>query len=468
MTIATGRPMRNSDYLALKNDAPRSPDVAVIGSGASGMGAAYRLHEAGHRVRVFERGPRVGGRMQTFHRDGFLNERGPIQIAGSYSSLIGILRDSGLINQLIPASAMMDLYAPDGRWHRFDIHHMQRDLLRSDLLSAREKLDMLKLARDAFKYRKYLDPEDLSKMAFMDGLSADEYSRARFTEHAHDVLIHTIARAFIGAAPEEVSAVDLIFSSAAFAGKQKYFALRDGMGSYAGQLSKLFDVKTRAEVIGVVQKSNQVEVTWRDADNVERTETFGGVVIATEHDAAAEIHSALDEWRKDFLANRIKHAQMVGLHIATGARLNTDASIVYACPTSDVSQLQAINLEHNKVPGRQPTGKGMVTVYASVDWSRDLLHEDDEKVTQKLMDMGSRLIPTLGNDVIFTDVSRWANTWMVPYPGYWKAMKEFRERSGQDRLIQLAGDYFATSNINTASTSGEAAARRLLNAQRAH
>jgi oxygen-dependent protoporphyrinogen oxidase len=107
----------------------------------------------------------------------------------------------------------------------------------------------------------------------------------------------------------------------------------------------------------------------------------------------------------------------------------------------------------------------MVTIYASVEWSRTLIHEDDELVTKQMLAACEALVPTIGDRVMFTDVSRWENSWMQSYPGYWTGMKEFQTRSRDDRLIHLAGDYFCTGNLNTASAAGEAAARRLLTAR---
>jgi hypothetical protein len=44
-------------------------------------------------------------------------------------------------------------------------------------------------------------------------------------------------------------------------------------------------------------------------------------------------------------------------------------------------------------------------------------------------------------------------------------MRTFHEiRRSRDRRVQLAGDYFATSNLDAASTAGERAARDLLGA----
>ncbi len=43
--------------------APKS--VAVLGAGITGLTAAYRLTQLGHRVRVFEQSGRVGGAIST-------------------------------------------------------------------------------------------------------------------------------------------------------------------------------------------------------------------------------------------------------------------------------------------------------------------------------------------------------------------------------------------------------------------
>ena len=56
---------------------PSDVDVAVIGAGAAGIGAARRLHEAGAvSVLVLEARDRVGGRVNTIEPAGFPLDRG--------------------------------------------------------------------------------------------------------------------------------------------------------------------------------------------------------------------------------------------------------------------------------------------------------------------------------------------------------------------------------------------------------
>jgi len=51
--------------------------VAIIGGGISGLALAHGLHSRGTQVTLLEAGPRLGGNIQSRHREGFLTEAGP-------------------------------------------------------------------------------------------------------------------------------------------------------------------------------------------------------------------------------------------------------------------------------------------------------------------------------------------------------------------------------------------------------
>jgi oxygen-dependent protoporphyrinogen oxidase len=77
------------------------PEVIVVGAGASGLAAAFRLERAGFRVRVLEAGDRVGGKMWTTTRDGFTFDRGPTAIFDRYVNVLGIVADAGLEDEVL-------------------------------------------------------------------------------------------------------------------------------------------------------------------------------------------------------------------------------------------------------------------------------------------------------------------------------------------------------------------------------
>jgi phytoene desaturase len=54
-----------------------SRNIAIIGSGFSGLSAAAYLAEMGHKVDVYEKNDTIGGRARQFEEDGFLFDMGP-------------------------------------------------------------------------------------------------------------------------------------------------------------------------------------------------------------------------------------------------------------------------------------------------------------------------------------------------------------------------------------------------------
>lgn len=52
-------------------------DIAIIGSGFSGLAAASYLAQAGHHVTIYEKSTRIGGRARQLKKDGFTFDMGP-------------------------------------------------------------------------------------------------------------------------------------------------------------------------------------------------------------------------------------------------------------------------------------------------------------------------------------------------------------------------------------------------------
>lgn len=78
--------------------------IAVLGAGATGLTAAYRLAQKGHRVRVFEASDRVGGAVRTEIVDGWLIEGGPNSMLAGDPAVAALIDELGLSGQRVAAN----------------------------------------------------------------------------------------------------------------------------------------------------------------------------------------------------------------------------------------------------------------------------------------------------------------------------------------------------------------------------
>lgn len=101
----------------------RSLRIAVVGGGLTGLSAAFyacRLaDEAGIRasVAVFESSNRLGGKVNTLRRDGFVIERGPDSFLGRKLPMLHLAKDLGLLDELVGTNpaAVKTYLAHDGK-----------------------------------------------------------------------------------------------------------------------------------------------------------------------------------------------------------------------------------------------------------------------------------------------------------------------------------------------------------------
>lgn len=98
----------------------RSADpIAILGAGAAGLTAAYRLTQAGIPCEIFESSGRVGGRIWTlpnFNKEGQFCELGAELVDTNHEDLIALAGELGVgIQELKDGDAGVELYHFDGK-----------------------------------------------------------------------------------------------------------------------------------------------------------------------------------------------------------------------------------------------------------------------------------------------------------------------------------------------------------------
>jgi oxygen-dependent protoporphyrinogen oxidase len=436
-------------------------DVAVVGAGPAGIAAAFRLQQAGYRVRVFEAQDRVGGRTKTTRRDGFSFDSGAVNLLSSYTHMLGILRDAGLQDEVMACGSMIGV--PLGN----DIHYIDADqrirdiptLARTGVLSTRSKLKLGRLAYDVVRARPQLSYADLWKATDLDTESAGAYARRVLNDEICDNLVDAVVRGSICLPADGLSKADFFFSLAHWMGVQ-LLTMRDGMGTYAELMAKQLDIRLQTPALEVEERGDEVQVTYRDTDG-EHTARAAACVIAVPAAPSAALVPQLDDWRREYLTN-MEYVKSVVMTVAQSRPVDQPAALFL--PAKDRgTDVSVITVPNRMTPWRMPPGKGLVTIIVAAGLGQQLLIKDDDDVRSALLPVIEHAVPGLTGDIEWCHIDRWDPLLPVHKPGFTTGLTKFHHLSQQhDRRIQFAGDYWALGCVETSTASGERAAKALM------
>jgi oxygen-dependent protoporphyrinogen oxidase len=431
----------------------------VVGAGPSGLAAAWRLKEAGRRVVVFESRDRVGGQLLSVRRDGFLMEAGTTILPEAYDSVMRLVRDVGMTEELIPANSLMG-FMREGELHYLRANRLALDAARTKLLSPRAKLKVAKLAWDTLKLRSLLSYEDLSVAGEYDVETPEDYCRRRGLDgELYDYLIEPTVRGGAGVPGNMISVVEFFFLWQKVLGT-KLFAFRDGYSSFPQRLADgLPDVRLNTKVLEVVEDADGVRISY-DGPDGQHTETGSGAIVSSMGNLVPDIVPQLDPHRAKFL-RELNYTSTMSINLALRRVPDCPASfIVVPKPVSE--GLFAVILEHNKAPDRAPAGKGLVSLFMMNQWALDHMEATDEQILADVLPDAERVLPGLGQDIEFARINRWYPVLVYSHPGLYRELGRFHSSRDLTSRIHLAGSYNSSGNVNTATTAGERAARELL------
>jgi len=127
--------------------------------------------------------------------------------------------------------------------------------------------------------------------------------------------------------------------------------------------------------------------------------------------------------------------------------------------------------EHlDKVTCRGPGGREtiercdvcVIATRACDVWAAAMRSLSDAEVFGRGIVKIERVLPGISRLVEGYHVQRWDFTATKSFPGYYKQLAEVTRRLNPGGRVQLAGDHFALACVNTAVTSGELAAGRII------
>jgi oxygen-dependent protoporphyrinogen oxidase len=390
-------------------------------------------------------------------------EAGTTILPEAYGSVMQLVHDAGLDDQLMPASYLMGFMRGD-EMHMLRANRLALDAARTRLLSLRAKVKAGKLAIDAFRLRNVLSYEDLSSAREYDFETPEEYAKRRgLYGELYDYLIDPVVRGGAGVPGEMISAVEFFFLWQKVLGS-KLYAFKEGYSQFPAALAAgIDDVRLGTEVKEIVERGDEVTVTYTDASG-DHSETAAGAIVSSMGNRVPEIVPGLAPDRARFL-RELNYTSCISINLALSRRPQIKTSfIVVPRPVSE--GLFAIILEHNKVPGRCPEDKGLCTLFMMNEWSVAHMDDDDETVLASIIGDAEKAIPGLGDQLEFVRVNRWYPVLVYSHPGLYRELGKFHAAREKSSRIHLAGSYNSSGNVNTATVAGERAASELMEALR--
>ena len=426
-------------------------EVVVVGAGIAGLTAAYRLRQAGHRVTVLEASQRVGGRMATEERGGFRMDTGAYLLSTKYERMRALIGELGLSGAVRQGSDVLGIVR-DGTVHRVGASVL--GAARTRALSWSAKLAAARMVLDAKRLGSRLDWFELSRASSADVESAAGYALRRGNREVLDHLVDPVMRVCFMDSSDRISAVDLLFAINNFFGAG-LFNLRDGVGSLPAELAKHVEVRFGTRVQGVEEHDGGVTVGCAGGEVLEAD----ACVLTLGAREMAAVHPGLAPELRDAVG-RLRYVRYLVVKLALSTP-PAEPALALLVPAVENRDLCAIELDHNKLAGSCPPGKGMASVYWHVDWTEKMWDAPDEEIVNLSVKACAGLLPDIEGTVEFGHVVRWDPGWVLPAPGGYTDMRLLARSRERARRIHLAGDYFGGSTTNSALCSGERAAEHV-------
>jgi len=166
--------------------------VAVVGGGAAGLAAAYRLLQGGHQISLFEAGPSLGGLVRTFEVGGGRLESFYHHLFRSDTTILRLINDLGLGDRMTWRDSKVGFFQ-GGRIYDFVT---PLDLLRFRPLPL---LDRVRLGLMALRLRRQ------ERWEQFEDVTARDWIVRNVSPRVFDVIWGPLLRGKFGEAGDEVS-----------------------------------------------------------------------------------------------------------------------------------------------------------------------------------------------------------------------------------------------------------------------
>lgn len=426
--------------------------ILVIGSGISGLAAAYELQNAGHEVLILERSHRVGGRMTTVDWGGFRVDIGAKFVTSSDKALLDMVQAVGLEDQLVreQQGLTITIYR-DGALHSANFLSIPSYFGWSGV-SLGARLAMLKLIpffvpmlrmKNVYHLEGAPGP-DLDET--YEQFFYDRISREMFEYWA--IPMFEVMCSYSGA---DVSRKAFLAMMVGYMNADS-ITFKDGVGALPEALATRFEIELNAQVnkVSILSDGSGARVTY-EKEGSEKSISVDRVILAIPGNYVLDlVKDPRPAWQQ-FFPQVGYSTGALHYHIA---ETDYQPDVVGAfIPRSTKLPISGVGFEQYK------DGRWLMLSDPSIYTFE--MDTPEEQLIQNAVETASMIFPELTDAFVDHRIFRWREKVPTFRPGYLDALAEFW-RDPQEGPVYFCGDYFAGPSTGGALYTGMECASRLM------
>jgi oxygen-dependent protoporphyrinogen oxidase len=427
-------------------------NIGIVGAGLAGLSCAFRLHQAGHRVTVYERESVPGGRMSTAHAGAFSFDTGANLLLDHYERLRALAADAGIAHEWFAFQSGSGGILEDG-----DLSPAPESfaaLLRHPGLSTASRLHLVAFALRAWRRRDDLDFFDLGVGDDeLDAVDAWTGAVERLGEDVATRLVDPFVRTFHFHSARLLSMKYFeALVSLLLRGRFTTHGFRGYMEALPRALAAQLPVRTGVAVTRVHPASEGVTVAWEGGEA-----RHDAVVLAT---TASVSRRLLVEPTpaQTLLLGEIRYSSTLMCSYRVPLHAAGDFEGIWV--PFDESTL-ICDCANEACKGSRDAHACVLTMGLHDEAARELAELSDAHVLALVATEWERLSPRCGGELTALHVQRWPEALPVYGVGNVARVRAFWERGQGEGGVWLAGDYLNHPWLEGAVRCGEKVAARV-------
>jgi protoporphyrinogen/coproporphyrinogen III oxidase len=455
--------------------------IAIVGGGLSGLATAYQLATDGVAFTLFEASPRLGGIIETVHRQGFVIECGPDSWVTEKPWARELAVELGLEDQIIPSNDQWRrtfvqrgsdrqthlVPIPDGM--RMMIPTKWDPLLDSPLFSEEARQAYLREPRRAEELKQSAPAQDESVAAFVSRHFGEEVAStiagpllaAVFGGDITQLSVRAVMPAFVRMEAEEGSLILALQTRAPQSPQSLFTTLCSGLGTLIDRIADRLPAASLRlnEAVLRVEADNG---GWRLTTPSGSTR-FDAVVLATPPHVTRALLQDQQARMADLLPTQASSAIVVALAFTAeqASGLSIPRGFGFIVPPDGASVgLLACTFVDQKFSGRVPPGAVLLRAFFGGHAGDSLLGESDQQVIARARQQLARVLGPLPQ-AAETVVRRWPQSLPQYAVGHLERMAELQSLLRAVPGLSLVGSAYYGVGLPDVIRHGRATARLL-------